>query len=228
MSGERIFDPKHPEGLTENQERLAHQLFDLGAVKFGEFKLKLHDEHPEAPRSSVYVDLRMLRRNPKVKAAAVDVYQELVSPLEFDLLADVPTAATPIVSSLSDRLDIGMITPRTDSKGHGTGAKIDGLLPEDGGRKAVVVDDLVTRAESKIEAVDVLTSHGLVVEDIVVLIDREQGGKQQLQERGLKLHSAFTMSQLLDLYHRTGRIDDNQYQDINNRLQALNTFLGIS
>ena len=225
---EIIIDPKHPEGLTSTQEDLALQLFDLQVVKFGDFRLKLHDQHPDAPLSPIYMDLRMLRRDPSAKRSAVEVYAELVSPLEFDLLADVPTAATPLVSSLSDRLGVGMITPRTDSKGHGTGAKIDGLLPEDKGKKAVLIDDLVTRADSKIEAAEVLTAQGIVVEDIVVLIDREQGGKEQLEQKGLKLHSAFTMQQLLNLYRRVGKISEVQYQDTVQRIQALNSFLRVS
>lgn len=225
---ERITNPKHPEGLTSTQEGLALQLFDLQAVRFGNFRLKLHDQHPDAPLFPIYMDLRMLRRDPSAKGSAVEAYVELVSPLEFDLLADVPTAATPIVSSLSGRLRVGMITPRTDSKGHGTGAKIDGLLDKDKGKKAVLIDDLVTRADSKIEAAEVLVAQGITVEDVVVLIDREQGGKGQLEQKGLKLHSAFTMQQLLNLYRRTGKINESQYQDTIQRIQALNNFLGVS
>jgi len=220
-------EPAHPEGLTDAQERLSAQLFDIGAIKFGDFRLKLHDKNPEAPLSPVYIDLRVLRRFPEAKAAAVDVYQELVQPLRFDLLADIPTAATPLVSSLSDRLDVGMVTPRTDAKGHGTGTKIDGLLDSDKGRTAVLIDDLVTRADSKLEAVGILTSQGVAVKDIVVLIDREQGGKEQLATAGFDLHSALTMGQMLDLYARTGKISQVAYQDTNERLEALNKFLGL-
>jgi len=217
----------HPEGLTDAQERLSAQLFDIGAIKFGDFRLKLHDKNPEAPLSPVYIDLRVLRRFPEAKAAAVDVYQELVQPLRFDLLADIPTAATPLVSSLSDRLGVGMVTPRTDAKGHGTGAKIDGLLDSDKGKTAVLIDDLVTRADSKLEAAEILTSQGVAVKDIVVLIDRKQGGKEQLATAGLDLHSALTMGQMLDLYSRTGKISQAVYQDTNERLEALNKFLGL-
>jgi len=220
-------EPAHPEGLTDAQEKLSAQLFDIGAIKFGDFRLKLHDKNPEAPLSPVYIDLRVLRRFPEAKAAAVDVYQELVQPLRFDLLADIPTAATPLVSSLSDRLGIGMVTPRTDAKGHGTGAKIDGLLDSDKGKTAVLIDDLVTRADSKLEAAEILTSQGVTVKDIVVLIDRKQGGKEQLAAAGFDLHSALTMGQMLDLYSRTGKISQAVYQDTNGRLEELNKFLGL-
>ena len=213
------------EGLTGAQEALSAQLFDIGAIKFGSFKLKLYDAHPEAPLSPIYIDLRMLRRFPQAKLAAVNAYQELVSPLKFDLLADVPTAVTPLVASLSDRLGIGMITPRTDSKTHGTGAKIDGFLDSDKGKVALLIDDLVSKADSKLEATEVLRQNGLVVNDIVVLIDREQGGGEELVKKSLKLHSAMTMTKMLDFYTRIGQISINDRTRIDRGLQNLNEFL---
>ncbi len=217
----------HPEGLTEAQEALCSQLFEIGAIKFGDFKIKLHDTNPEAPLSPVYIDLRVLRRFPVAKAAAVSAYEELIRPLKFDLLADVPTAATPLVSSLSDRLEVGMITPRGNAKIHGSGAKIDGLIEADRGKTVVVIDDLVTRADSKLEAINILKENSLIIKDVVVLIDREQGGVEQLAAEGYDLHSALTMEQMLQFYARTGMINQDIYHDAVQRLQALNQFLGI-
>ncbi len=222
---ERTISPQNPEGLTNTQKMLAFMLHGIGAIKFGEFKFKLHDEHPEAPLSPDYIDLRMLRRDVQTKRLAADTYVELIRQLDFNLLADVPTAATPIVSSLSDKLGVGMITPRTDAKRHGTGAKIDGLLPEDKGKKVVLVDDLITMAKSKMEAVDILRNAGMIVEDVVVLIDREQGGKEQLEKEGLKLHSAFTRKQMLDYYLRVGVISQETYRKVQEGTILLNSFL---
>lgn len=211
--------------LTAVQKELSDQLFQIGAIKFGQFKLKLHEKSPNAPLSPVYIDLRALRRFPKAKSIAVDVYQELLQPLKFDLLADILTAATPFASSLSDRLEVGMITPRTDSKTHGSGAKVDGMLETDKGKTAVLLDDLVTRADSKLEAAEILWAQGLVVKDVVVLIDREQGGKEQLSESGLELHSALTMKKMLDFYVGTGLIDKSEHQRVVAGIGELNEFL---
>jgi len=216
---------EHPEGLNNSQEVLFTQLFDIGAIQIGDFKLKLHDTHPEAPLSPVYINLRMLKRFPKAKLAAVNAYQELISHLEFDLLADIPNSATPLVSTLSDRLEIGMITPRIDPKTHGNGATIDGFLNSDKGKVALLIDDTITNADSKLEAVKVLTNHGLVVKDIVVLVDREQGGRQELAANSLELHSVMTMTKMLDFYSRLGRISVNDQTRINQGLQELNDFL---
>lgn len=116
--------------------------------------------------------MRALRKVPEAKEAAITVYEELVRPLQFDLLADIPTAAMPLVSSLADRLQVGQITPRTDSKAHGTGTKVDEMLPENKGKTAVLIDDLVTHADSNLEAAEILKAQGVNVHD-VVLVDIE-------------------------------------------------------
>ena len=121
-----------------------------------------------------------------------------------------------------------MVTPRTDAKTHGSGASIDGLLNSDQGKRAVLIDDLVTRADSKLEAAAILVEKGIKVQDIVVLVDREQGGEKQLAEAGYKLHAALKMSQMLPFYDRVGRISQEVYQDSVQRLNALNKFIGVA
>lgn len=155
----------HPEGLTEQQEQLCLSLFDIGAVKFGNFRFKLHEKHPEAPLAPDYIDLRHLQRFPKAKLIAVDIYQELVRTLKFDLLAAVPWAASPLISSLSDRIGVGMVTPRIDGKSHGSTRRIDGFVDSDKGKTALLADDLISMADSKLEAFDVLSNQGLVVNE---------------------------------------------------------------
>lgn len=221
---EQLENKGHPEGLTDNQELLLTQLVEIGAVNFGDFRLKLHETNPEAPLSPIYIDLRTLRRFPEVKRTAISVYEELLQPLKFDLLADVPTAGTPFVSSLSDKLNVGVITPRSDKKTHGTGTKIDGMLAEDTGKTAVLIDDLVTHAESKLEAAEILRQEGIQVEDVVVLIDRGQGGKEQLEQAGLRLHSAITLDQMLKYYQRNGILTPDKYESIKTRLEQINAY----
>jgi len=176
-------------------------------------------------RSSEHPDLRLLRRFPETKITAVLVFKDLLNPLSFDLLADVPTGGTPFVSSLSDSLQIGVITPRVDKKTHGTGLKVDGMLPEDRGKRVVVVDDLVTHAESKIEVINVLENEGIHVKDVVVLIDREQGGREQLEKAGYTLHSAITLSQMLNFYARNSILAPEAFEMVKEQIAASNAYL---
>lgn len=205
------FYRENPEGFTEIQKEAADVLIDAGAIRFGDFKIKMHTKHPDAPLSPIYIDLRVLRsasRDAILKICAT--YGELLKDLKFDLFADVPTAITQMVGVLSHIYNIRMITPRLDKKTYGSGAKIDGIFDE--GDKAVLIDDLITDGESKIKPVAILRNAGIEVSDVVTLIDREQGGKDALSEHGLNLHTAFSISNLLRYYKRTGKISESLYQ----------------
>jgi uridine monophosphate synthetase len=196
--------------LTEARKELAFQLLDIGAIKFGAFKLKLHEKNPDAPLSPIYIDLRIVRSFPFVMDCAIDIYKELIHDLSYDLLADIPTAATPFTAILSHELKIGMISPRKDGKEHGIITNIDGVFQK--GNVVLLVDDLVTQADSKLEVIRSLESQGLVIRDVVVLIDREQGGPQQLQNTGYRCHSGFLLSELMELYSKEKRISTDQYE----------------
>ena len=199
--------------LTETQQAFADALLTTGAVKFGAFRLKLHEKQPDAPLSPIYVDLRTLRSFPDALDEAVVTLVEMIATrgLAFDLYADVPQAATPLVAVLTHVTRIGMITPR-EAKTHGAGDAINGAFTP--GQKVLVIDDLVTRAESKLEAIRVLEANGLLVRDVAVLVDREQGGAAELAAAGYQLHAAVTLNQLLDHWRATGGIDEATYERV--------------
>jgi uridine monophosphate synthetase len=189
----------------EERTKLALRLLEIGAIRFGEFRLKLHEKNPDAPLSPIYIDLRLIRSFPDVLDATVSVYRDLIRGLHFDCYADVPTAATPIVTLLAHETGRPMISPRLDHRTHGLTGKVDGQFAAL--QVALLVDDIITTAESKLEAIDVLLGNGLRVQDVVVLVDREQGGVQELESRGYRCHAGFTLRELLTLYLHSGRID---------------------
>ena len=201
------------EGLKELRRRhLALALYDCGAIKFGAFRLKLHDTQPEAPLSPFYINLRILRSLPnlldQVAEAMLEKNQE--DKIDFDIFSDIPTAVTPIVSVMVHKSKIPMISPKI-SKTHGLAGDIDGLYEP--GQKVLLVDDLVTKADSKIEAAQVLGKNKLIVKDIIVLFDREQGGEEALLQAGYKLHAVFKMGDTLKLYLDEGKIDQTKYDE---------------
>ena len=91
----------------------------------------------------------------------------------------------------------------------GTQATIDGVYRP--GQPVVLFDDLVTTAGSKLSAIRILEAAGLVVKGVCVLIDREQGGKEELKKAGYDLYAAFTLRQLLDHYREMGMINAEQH-----------------
>lgn len=196
--------------MNEKRRVLALGLFGIGAIKFGKFRLKLHEENPDAPLSPIYIDLRIMRSFPDVMDSAVKVYGELSYGLKFDLYADVPTAATPVVAVLSHETRIPMISPRKGEKKHGIKSPIDGVFNK--GQVALLVDDLITKADSKLETISVLEENELIVHDVVVLVDRGQGGSQELSKRGYGFHSAFNLKELLKFYLDDSKITKNEYE----------------
>jgi uridine monophosphate synthetase len=202
-----------PEGLTSKQQRFADGLIEAGAVRFGAFRLKMHETQPDAPLSPIYVNLRMLRSYPDALDAAVEALAEVIERdgVRCDRYADIPMAATPLVAVLTHLTRVPMITPR-GPKTHGLAGTIDGSFTE--GDTALLIDDLVTHADSKLEAAEVLEANGLVVRDIAVLVDREQGGATQLAAAGYALHAATRLTQLLTYFNRTGRLDDRRYAEV--------------
>lgn len=211
--------------ISQSQQKLCLELLRIGCVRFGEFKLKLHDTYPNAPLSPIFIDLRVVQRHPEVKKIVIDVYADLVKPLQFDLLAGIPIAAVALTSSLADRLNVGMVTPRITVKTHGSGVKIDGSSEEDKGKTVLLMDDLVTKADSKFEAVKVLEEFGYVVKDIVVIIDRQGGGKEEIAKAGYTLHAAFTLQDMLTFYKESGKLTDEKFSEVQQGLTAIADFV---
>jgi uridine monophosphate synthetase len=199
--------------LTEKQRAFADALMACGAVKFGAFRLKLHETQPDAPLAPLYIDLRVLQSFPDAMDAMVAALQELIAVrhVQFNRYAGIPMAATPLTALLMHLTRVPMITPR-QPKTHGAGGSIDGTFTP--GETALAIDDVVTHAESKLETIRVLEASGLKVCDVAVLIDREQGGAQQLADAGYQLHAAVTLSQLLDYWRASQCIDDEMYQRV--------------
>ncbi len=101
-----------------------------------------------------------------------------------------------------------MVYPRKEIKAYGTKAEVEGIYQS--GERVVVIDDLTTTGSSKFEVIEKLTSAGLQVADVVVLIDRQSGAAETLAEAGYHLHAIFTLTQLLDHWERTGRVPGDQ------------------
>jgi len=196
--------------LTARQQAFADALLAREAVRFGAFRLKLHETRPDAPLSPIYVDLRVLQSYPDALDTAVAALDELIHAraLSFGRYAAIPMAATPLVAVLSHLTRVPMITPR-EAKTHGTAETINGVFTP--GETVLVIDDVVTQADSKLQAIRTLEANGLVVHDVVVLVDREQGGPAAIAAAGYTLHAAVSVSQLLEYWRETGGITQADY-----------------
>ena len=181
---------------------LADSLLEAGCVKFGEFTLK------SGLTSPIYIDLRRLVTYPKLLTQVAAAYLPILKSLKFDRMAGLPYAAIPIATAISLQSGYPMIYPRKEAKTYGTKAEIEGEYQA--GETAVVVDDVTTTGSSKFEGIEKLTGAGLKVRDVVVLIDRQSGAKEALAEAGFHLHAVLTISELLEYWEKTGKVEQEK------------------
>ena len=120
--------------------------------------------------------------------------------VETPVVAGLTLGADPLVSGVAvcSALDMRLINAlivRKEPKGHGTGAWIEGpQFPK--GTKVTVLEDVVTTGGSSIKAVEKLRDAGYVVDRIVTIVDRKEGGEDAIKEAGLELRSLFTIDDL--------------------------------
>ena len=184
---------------------LADGLLEAGCIKFGEFTLK------SGLKSPIYIDLRYIISFPKLLEQVGAAYLPLLKELKFSRIAGLPYAAIPIATSISLAGNYPMIYPRQEVKTYGTKADIEGEYHA--GETVVVIDDLATTGGSKFEAIEKLTGVGLVVKDVVVLVDRQSGAKESLEQAGYNLHAVLTITQLLDHWEANGKVEKGKIEE---------------
>ncbi len=198
----------HPP-TSRGEEELCDILLRTGSLRFGTFKLS------SGILSPYYVDLRLIPSDPEAFRRVIGFYSSL---LEGDLLArterlaGIPTAGIAYASVLSFNLRKPFLYVRKEPKEHGRGRRIEGrLLPGD---QVLVLDDVITTGKNILEAVDAVRAEGGVVENAVVLLDRQQGGEANLKRIGVELHSFTTIRRIAEKLLIQGTIDEGQHEEI--------------
>ena len=179
--------------------KLILKLHEINAIKFGEYKMKSGILTP------IYIDLRLTVSYPEVLQMVADAMWEKVQNLNFDLMCGVPYTALPFATVMSVKNNKPMVMRRKEIKEYGTKKAIEGYFEP--GQTCLIVEDLVTSGSSVFETIEPLEHEGLKVKDIVVLVDREQGGKKHVEEKGYHLHTVFTLSQMLDTLKKENKLD---------------------
>ena len=109
--------------------------------------------------------------------------------------ADPLVSGVSLVSALDGRM-VNALIIRKEPKGHGTEAWIEGLLPLKG-TQVTVLEDVVTTGGSAIKAAEKLRDAGYVVDRVVAIVDRQEGGKDAMMKAKLELCSLFSLDDLL-------------------------------
>lgn len=195
-----------PSTAGPEREVLITALHALGAVKFGDFTLA------SGIKSPIYVDLRLLVSDPAVLGKAGDAYAQLLAQLPCDRIAGVPYAALPIATAVALATGKPMIYQRKEAKSYGLGKLIEGAFQP--GERVVIIEDLITSGGSTLKTAEQLREAGLVVEHVLVLIDRQQGGVAALAEGGIAAHAVFTLTEIVDSLAERGLLAEEKRAEV--------------
>lgn len=153
-------------------------------------------------------------------------FQDLISTLlhEFavkdsncDHLCGVPYTALPIATLLSVKVKKPMLMRRKEAKAYGTKKMIEGHYKS--GQKCLIIEDVITSGSSVMETVKDLRKEGLVCDEAIVILDREQGGRQNLESNYVQVKSLFTMTTLIEILLMNGKIDKDMATKVQNYLK---------
>ena len=196
--------------MTKNPD-LIFSLYQIGAIQLGEFKLK------NGQTSSVYMNLRKIISYPSLLQKVASAMWEITRECQFDLLCGVPYTALPIATCLSLEHHIPMIMRRKEKKDYGTKQMIEGVYQS--GQRCLILEDVITTGGSIMETATDLEKAGIIVNDLVALIDREQGGRENLNKK-YHTYSVLTLSEILHTLLQSSLLNAAERQVIEQFLLA--------
>lgn len=185
----------------------------------------MHEKNPNAPLSPFYINLRS-PDNPNPGPFSSEDFdliaqwfvREILGEIrEFQAIAGIPRAGDPIVRAIERAIP----PPRgfriiklgkEEKEGQRRIISLEGSGIKEN-EMVVLVDDLVTKADTKVEAISAIEIQGGKVEDLLVLVDREQGGAVELGAKGIKVHSCFGVRDLFGFYKDSGVLLPEKYEE---------------
>lgn len=184
--------------LKNIEKKAILNLFSIKAIQFGRFKLK------SGLISPYYIDLRLLCSYPHLLKLVAETFWERLKLLSFDLVVGVPYTGIPIATTISLKYNRPMIFTRKKRKEYGKKKLVEGEFHSH--QKVVIVDDVISDGASKFETIENLEKQKLIVSDIVVFLDRNQGGKEVIIKKGYNFHSIASMKDVLRLLKQERKI----------------------
>ncbi len=194
----------------ETKREFFLECYKLGIIKFGRFTLKSGIESP------FYVDLRPLASDPKILKLLANYLLDMLPLDNFDLICGVPYAALPMATAMSLESYLPLIIKRKEAKQYGTKKILEGIYKP--GQNCLLVEDVITSGASLLETIPEIENEGITVSDIVVVLDRQQGGREMLEKKGFRVHSLFTISDVCTILKDEGHLTDDEVERINDFL----------
>lgn len=168
-------------------------LEETECIQFGEFTLA------SGAKSDFYIDLRLMLSFPKICKKICDIGSKIIEDVgiidEIDAVVGIPLAAIPFSTLISLIIDKPQYLLRKDVKDHGTKKILEGKWQK--GQKILLVDDLITSGTSKLQPIEKLRNHGLIVDHLFVFIYRSEIAKDEMEKQlGVKITSILELADL--------------------------------
>lgn len=201
--------PSRKDRESEKNE-ISKILNRIGAFNFGVFRLT------SGKMSPYYIDLRIVPSFPdafrEVCSFYADFIKDNVGTKSFERVAGIPVAGIPFAALIAYDLKKPFLYIRKGVRRHGRERRIEGVIAP--GDRILIVDDLITTGLSLQNAAKTIVAEGGVVTDAVVLLDRQEGGKERLAKRGIEVHAMLNITEIASRLHELGTIDQDQLRTI--------------
>ncbi|MGB9778101.1 MAG: orotate phosphoribosyltransferase [Candidatus Bathyarchaeales archaeon] len=193
--------------MSDTASKVAFALYNSGCLKFGTFKIK------SGAISPYYIDLAALLSSPKDLSTIADLAAEKINGMmkteKIDKLASIELKGALIVPSIACKVNLPCTIVRKEDKTYGVTGRIAGAEVAEG-ENILFFDDVITEGLSKLEGIKALEMHGAYVINVMVVVDREEGGKENLEKLGYKVHALAKISELVNFLFSSEHISQEQ------------------
>jgi uridine monophosphate synthetase len=210
--------------IWEEEKKYLMKYISLNLIRNNALKIGDYILH-SGKKSPYYVDLRQTISDPIsmdwISNSLARIVINEIGESKTDKILGVPTAGVPFATIISQKLAKPMLYYRRERKEHGVRKKIEGDMQRN--ERIVMVDDLITTGQSVIDAANAARDQGGVVHELVVLLDREQGGKENLRAQSIEPHVLFNISEAFEWLREVKLIDEDHYNVIMEYMEAEKT-----
>jgi uridine monophosphate synthetase len=202
--------------VLDNAFQVADALYRSGCLKFGSFRIK------SGALSPYYIDLACLLSSPRdlcaiVEKAACEI-RNIMAIDKIDKLASIELKGALILPSIACQVNLPCIVVRKEEKAYGATGRIAGAEVVKG-ESVLFFDDVVSEGLSKLEGIKPLKELGAHVKHLMVVVDREQGGKENLEKLGYEVHALAKISELVKCLLQSEQISKEQADAVMNYIK---------
>ncbi len=203
---------------VDDVTNVAGALFRSGCLKFGSFRIK------SGALSPYYIDMAGLLSSPgelcNIASIAADRIRSIMAREKIDKLASIELKGALILPSIGCILELPCVVVRKEDKAYGVTGRTAGAEVRNGDQ-ILFFDDVISEGLSKVVGIKPLEELGAKVSNIMVVVDREQGGRENLEKMGYKIHPLARISELVNSLHKTESISKEQAETVINYIEKI-------